>query len=351
MAKRLKVKGEANFTDWQLEKAKELRLINRDLAPYLSKASEVAEEEIANYVKQAGYDLIEDTDQYFMEHGHVKASLDNNTDRLLESYANQMFREIDNHVNQTLITTNYGYSPLQRKFQQLVGEVQAKYSNGLITLDKAVEQTVVNWAKEGVKSTFVDKGGHTWSLERYAETILKSTNARIYNDIRTSRMGDYGCTTVTMSQKANARPQCAHIQGKVVDISRDRLNPDYPNVYDYGYGTPGGTRGVNCGHSWTPFIPGVNIERDPMYTPESAIENSKVEAGRKLLARRIRKTKKLLAVSEALDSEGQEYYKDQLRRQQLRMREYVKEHDLTRIYRFEKVYTPTETLLNEHKKG
>lgn len=349
MAKRLKVKGEADFTEWQLKKANELHLINRDLAPCLSEFSGIAEKEIANYVKEAGYALIEDTDEYFMQHGYVKASLDNNIDRVLESYSNQMFRELDNHVNQTLITTNYGYSPMQQKFQQLVGEVQAKYSTGLVTLDKAVEKTVTDWAKEGIKSTFIDKGGHTWSLERYSETVLRSTNARIYNDIRTSRMSDYDCTTVRMSQKANARPECAHIQGRVIDISQERLNPDYPNVYDYGYGTPGGTRGVNCGHWWTPFIVGVNIEREPLYTPESAVENSKIEAGRRLLARRIRKTKKMVAVTEALDAEGQDYYKDQLKRQQARMREYVEQHGLTRIYRFEKVYTPLETLLKEFK--
>lgn len=349
VATRLKVKGEVDITDWQLQKMKELNLLNRDLSTYLSKFSEIAKEEIDNYVNVSGHDLIEDTDEFFKANGYVQAGPSNITDRVLESYSNQMFRELDNHVNQTLITTNYGTGPVTAKYQKLIGEVQAKYSTGLITLDKAVEQTVTQWAKDGIKSTFIDKGGHAWSLERYVDTVLKSTNARIYNDIRTNRMSDYGCTTVRVSQKANARPECAHIQGRVVDISRERLNVDYPNVYDYEYGKPGGHRGVNCGHFWVPFIPGVNIEREPMFPPETAIENAKVEAGRKLLARRIRKTKKMVSVTEALGSEGQSYYNDQLKRQQARMREYVKEHNLTRIYRFEKVYTPLETLLKEYK--
>lgn len=350
VAKRLKVKGEVNITDWQLEKMDELKLLNRDLSTYLSDFSGIAKEEIDSYIKTAGHDLIEDTDQFFINNGYVQAGASTITDRVLESYANQMFRELDNHVNQTLISTNYGQgSPLTVKYQQLIGEVQASYSTGLVTLDKAVEKAVLNWTREGIKSTFIDKGGHTWSLERYVDTVLKSTNARIYNDIRISRMGDYGCTTARVSQKANARPECAHIQGRVVDTSRERLNSDYPNIYDYGYGTPGGHRGVNCGHYWVPFVPGVNTEREPMFSPETAIENSKIEAGRKLLARRIRKTKKLLAVTEALDSEGQEYYRNQLQRQQKRMRDYVKEHNLTRIYRFEKVYTPLDTLLSEYK--
>lgn len=349
VAKRLKVKGEVDITDWQLQKMKDLNLLNRDLSNYLSGFSDIAKEEIDNYVKVAGYDLIEDTDEFFKANGYVQAGPSNITDRVLESYSNQMFRELDNHVNQTLLTTNYGTGPVTAKYQQLIGEVQAKYSTGLITLDKAVERTVLDWTREGVKSTFIDKGGHTWSLERYVDTVLKSTNARIYNDIRTSRMSDYNCSTVRVSQKAQARPECAHIQGRVVDITRERLNPEYPNIYEYGFGTPGGHRGVNCGHWWVPFIPGVNTEREPMFPPGKAIENAKVEAGRKLWARRIRKTKKMVAVTEALDSEGQEYYKEQLRRQQARMREYVKEHNLTRIYRFEKVYTPIETLLKEYK--
>lgn len=349
VATRLKVKGEVDITDWQLQKTKELNLLNRNLSTYLSEFSGIAKEEIDNYVKVAGYDLIEDTDEFFINNGYTQAPIPNITDRVLESYSNQMFLNIDNHVNQTLITTNYGTGAITTKYQQLISEVQAKYSTGLITLDKAVEKTVLDWAREGIKSTFIDKGGHTWSLERYVDTVLKSTNARIYNDIRTGRMSEYGCTTVRVSQKAVARPECAHIQGRVVDVSRGRLNDEYPNIYDYAYGTPGGHRGVNCGHFWVPFIPGVNTEREPLFPPETAIENSKVEAGRRMLARRIRKTKKMVAVTEALDSEGQSYYKDQLKRQQARMREYVKQHDLTRIYRFEKVYTPIETLLKDYK--
>lgn len=357
ITRRLKVTGEATISEYQMRKLNQLHLLNRDVERYLSMASGVASEEIRSVIQKAGYEVVDDTDEYMKMAG--KKILPRPTlEPLMESYVNQTFRELNNFVNQTLITTNFGEGVVTHMYRNIIEESTAKVSSGIMTLEQAVEDTVKQWAAKGVPSTFIDKGGHTWSQERYVRTVLRSTNARVYNELRTSRMGEYGVNTVLMSSKPKARPACALCQGKVLDL-RTPMQADsgYPSVYEFGYGRPDGVRGINCMHSWFPFIPGVSVNNQRHYEPKEAIRNEKIEQGRKEIARRIVKSKKMLMVTEELNTEGQDYYRKLLQRQQKQMRDYIEKHKdettfkLRRDYNLEKVYTPLETLVADFEKG
>lgn len=344
ITRRLKRRGKADILQWQTDRLGELRLLNKDLEKYLAEATGIAESEIRQAIENNGYKVVEDTDEYMKAAGKETLPIPS-IDPLMESFVSQTFREINNFVNETLITTNFGEGTVSRMYRDIITDTTAKFASGIMTFDEAIEDTILQWADKGVPSTFTDRGGHAWSMERYVETVLKSTNARIYNELRTSRMREYGVHTVLMSSKSKSREACSHIQGKVIDTSKERLNPEYPNIYDYGYGTPAGTRGINCYHQWFPFIPGVNTNNQQQFDPSEAVKNEEIEQGRRSIARRIRKTKKKLMVTEELDSTRQEHYRKLLNKQRADMRKYVKQHNLTRNYRFEKVYTPKETLL------
>lgn len=353
VARRLKVTGEADITEYQLKKLNQLHLLNRDVEDLLSSMSGVASEEIRRNIHESGYRMTKDTDEY-MKLAGMEVKPPPNLDSLMESYVNQTFREINNFVNQTLVTTVYGEGTVARDYQKMIEATTAKYSTGLLTLDQAVEQSVKEWAQAGVKSTFVDKGGHTWSLERYTKTVLKSTNSRIYNELRTSRMAEYGVHTVLMSSKSKARPECSRCQGKVLDM-RPISQSGYPSIYEFGYGRPDGTRGINCGHDLYPYVPGISVNNQPQYPQHEAIKNERIEQQRKEIARRIVKTKKMLMVTTELKSDGQDYYTKLLRKQQAQMRLFIEKNkseatfNLRRVYKYEKVYTPLETLVKEFK--
>lgn len=347
VAKRIKSHGVEDLTEWHVDKLKQLNLLNRDIEHYLSKATGVARHEIRGAIEANGYRVVKDTDEYMKEAGRTPLVAES-IDPVMESYINQTFLEIDNYVNQTLITTNFGTGTVTKMYQDIINKTVAKQSAGLMTLDEAIEDTIMQWVDKGVPSSFIDRGGHTWNIDRYVETVLKSTNARIYNDLRTSRMDEYGVYTVLVSSKPNSRESCSHIQGQVVDVREPHLSDGkYPNIYDYGYGTPAGHRGINCGHQWFPFIPGVNTNNQPQYDAREAQEAEAVEQKRKSIARRIKNTKRKIMVAEALESDSVGRYKKLLRRQQAEMRDYISETGLRRNYRLEKVYTPVETLLNE----
>ena len=101
---------------------------------------------------------------------------------------------------------------------------------------------------------------------------------------------------------------------------------------DYGYGKPGGCQGVNCGHTMTPFIPGVNYMPDidddlKNLTEEQAIENANVQSKQRAMERAIRSTKERLHVAETMHNEElTARYKTRLTEQKRALKSYVDKH-------------------------
>lgn len=349
-------KGSDNIADWQLQKLRELHLFNSETAKLIAEVSGVSEKEVRKMFNNLGHSTIEDIDKLVASGLHLKP-LPNNIDEVLRAYYNQAWGDLNNYVNQTLLSTNYGYgSALSKLYTDIINKTVAAFNTGLFTFEEALERTVRQWAQQGIKSTFIDKGGHTWSIERYVRTVLKSTMGNTYNELRTSRMSQYGVNTVVVTSHMGSRLACSLIQGHVVDLRKNiPKNSEYKSIYDpywkADYGEAGGHRGVNCRHAWIPFIPGVNTNNQPIF---SKVENDKVAALQKRqreLERRIVKFKKNKMVSEAMGNKlGAQSWQNSITATQAAIRKLVNSNEyLSRSYKREKVYTPLDTLLKDFR--
>ncbi|WP_313430032.1 phage minor capsid protein [Siminovitchia terrae] len=350
--KRLK-NGSEDITQWQAQKLSELRLFNSEVTKLLAKVTGVAEPEIKRMFEDAGKAIVEDIDKAMP---HPAKPMPNNLDNVMKAYHDQVWSEIDNYVNQTLITTSYGVGTAQRAYQDALNRTTAMFNTGLYTFEQSLERSITELAQKGIKSTMIDKGGHTWSLEGYTRTVLKSTLGNTYNELRKDRMAEYDVHTVVVTSHAGARKQCSAIQGHVVDLrfpSEIPTDSEYKSIYDpsWGaeYGTAGGHRGVNCRHLHIPFIPGVNTNNQPQYDSELNQEVAKARDTQRRIEREIVKYKKNLMVSEALGSDKADHWRMMVRRRQAAMREHLSKNGkyLSRNYKREKVYTPLETLLKD----
>lgn len=349
-------KGSDNIADWQLQKLRELHLFNAETAKLIAEVSGVSEKEVRKMFNNLGHSTIEDIDKLVASGLHLKP-LPNNIDEVLRAYYNQAWGDLNNYVNQTLLSTNYGYSSaLSKLYTDIINKTVAAFNTGLFTFEEALERTVRQWAQQGIKSTFIDKGGHTWSIERYVRTVLKSTMGNTYNELRTSRMSEYGVNTVVVTNHMGSRLACSLIQGHVVDLRKNiPINSEYKSIYDpywkADYGEAGGHRGVNCRHAWIPFIPGVNTNNQPIF---SKAENDKVAAllkRQRELERRIVKFKKNKMVSEAMGNKlGAQSWQNSITATQAAIRKLVNSNEyLSRNYKREKVYTPLDTLLKDFR--
>lgn len=348
------MRGHRDITQWQAQKLQELRLFNQDVTQLLADVVNVAEPEIRRMFEVVGKEIVEDVDKAMSYPPEPKP---NRLDEVMRGYFNQVWSEIDNYVNQTLVTTHYGRGTATKAYVDTLNKTTAMFNTGLYTFEDAVERAITELAQKGIESTFIDRGGHTWSLERYTRTVLKSTLNNTYDAIRKERMADYDVHTVVVTSLVGARSQCSKIQGNVVDLRRpEELPPNWPyrSIYDsyWGaeYGHPGGHRGVNCRHLHIPFIPGVNTNNQPKYNPALNARVAEAQAKQRRIEREIVKYKKNLMVAEAMGkTEKADYWRRMVRRRQKAMREHLAENGeyLSRNYRRERVYTPLDTLLKD----
>lgn len=341
VAKRLKTKSTHDrdyVLQWQIEKMNELKMLNKETIKALAKATGLSEQAIIQAINDVGYKTMQTVDD---ELKILRKPLPptNHIDNILKSFVSQTFREIDNFVNQTLITTNYGEGTVMKMYRRIVEETTAKVLAGTTTINKALVETVVKWSDKGIETAFIDKGGHVWSLERYADTVIRSTVNRTYNEVRMSRMDDYGVDLVLISSHPAPRVACAPIQGRVASIKRPHENnSNYPSIYEFGYGEPDGLRGINCKHMFYPFVEGLNVNNQIQYTEEEMTRNRELEQKQRYLERQVRKAKRALMIAEEIgDEETIRQYKTLVRNRQTALREFVNEHNLVRRYDKERV--------------
>lgn len=352
LIKRLK-NGYEDITYWQAKKLQELRMFNDEVARNLAKVTKIAEKEIKRMFEEAGKAIVQDVDNAIP---YPTKPMPSNLDNIMRAYHDQVWTEIDNYVNQTLVTTAYGVGTATLAYQDVLNRTAAMFNTGLYTFEESLERAISELAQKGIKSTMVDRGNHTWSLEGYVRTVLKSTLGNTYNELRTSRMAEYGVHTVLVTSHVGARAQCSRIQGNVVDLRYPSELPEgwpYKSIYDpsWGaeYGTAGGHRGVNCRHLHIPFIPGVNTNNQPKYDAELNARVAQARDKQRRIEREIVKYKKNLMVAEELGSDKADYWRMMVRRRQAAMRLHLKENGqyLSRNYKREKVYTPLDTLLKD----
>ena len=347
---RLKAKGvndldETHVMQWQLEKLNDLHLVNQDTTKAVVKATGIAQKQLEELITKAGYDVASDEYKRIGDAiGHRKEP-SNLTKQLLDGYLKQTFLGLDNNVNQTLITTNLGESAATQTFQGIVKDIAAEVVTGIKAPERAMQDTIYKWRQAGIPSGFVDKGGHKWSIDTYARTVIDTTSARAFQAVRDEAANDYGIDTFVMSAHPASRAACAPIQGRTVttrlhSFDDPQTGEHFEALVAHGYGTPGGTFGINCHHIKWAYISGVNENTQPQYDPQEAIAKGNIQQQQRALERRVRSYKNELALAQKMgDQKGIAHYSQLIRDNQSALRQLVRQHDfLSRDYAREKYY-------------
>lgn len=337
-----------NVLRWQVEQLSKMGVLNKQVIALVAKYTGESQQAITKLVRDNGFQIVNEIDATLSQQLHKKIVVDDEIRDTINSLQNQTWKELDNTVNQSLLSTNYNENGAMRAYQGIIKQTTMETVVGLKTHDRALRDSVYKWVGAGIKSNLVDKGGHNWSLEGYARTVINTTAHRTFNNLRLKRMQDFGSTLAVMSSHPASREACAYIQGHVVNLTEpgsDTYNAKYDSIYNHGYGTPAGTLGINCTHSLYPFIDGVNTNHQPQYDPQAAIAKGDIQAKQRGYERAIRQSKKKLAAAQKLgDDVGVSHYKSLISSQQKSLRELVKGHDfLHRDYSREQVYSSNIT--------
>ena len=333
-----------SLLEWRLRALSKMGALTKQVVALISRSTGRSKSYIYALIHDNGLKVAREMNQELSKTLHKPLkNVSQDTMLIINSYASQTFRDVDNYVNQTMLDTNYHRNPALKAYQKIIDNTVLQVSTGLKTTQQAIQDGIYKMYDEGLKSSFVDKGGHTWSVEGYTRMVTQSTTTRTFNDVRMQSMREFDSVLATMTSHACARPACAPIRGKVVNTvpkSDPRFNKKYPTIYDHDYGKPAGTLGINCRHMLYPYVEGVSHNFQKQVDPKEAIENGKVEAKQRYYERQVRnlKYKKLLA-QRIGDSSGATKFQHQISGYQARLRNIVKQNKfLARQYGREKIY-------------
>ncbi|MFN6706686.1 phage minor capsid protein [Enterococcus faecium] len=347
IANRLDTKGitSDNVLTWQIKMLNELHLVNEATIKLLAEATGLAKEAINKLFIDQGLKVYDESIADISK-GNANPVIKPDIDQVLSGYAKQTFLDIKNTVNQTLVSTNYGEKSLTTDmYQQIIKETTGSVIAGTKTPERALADTIYKWRDKGIKPVLVDKGGNEWSLEGYVRTVVSTTSNRAFQSVRDTAAHDNGIRTFVMSSHPVSREACASIQGKLVTDRRksftDKETGEYfESLYNHGYGTPGGTFGINCTHIKWPYIPGVNTNNQPQYDRQESVSNGKIQQKQRALERRVREEKRKLELAKELgDEQGILKYKLSVRKYQSAVKKIVNDNNfLGRDYAREKIY-------------
>lgn len=295
---------------WQLQKANEMHALNKSNINLVLERTGLARETLERVIKSEGLKVYDDTATALKKGGKTAPPATSNATAGLESIINQTRGDLDNFVNQSLIATNLGKNTVMRTYNRILDEVAAKVAAGTATKEQAIRSTIYKFSKLGFTSGFVDAGGRTWSIQNYVRTTLQTTTYRVYNDTRTRVAEEYGVNTFYYSKNPASRKACAGIQGKIVTkgpgFYSNELKSEVISLEAHGYGTAGGALGINCHHTITPFIIGVNYKPEESdstkgITEAQAVKNGQKQAQQRKIEREIRGAKLQAKIARELD--------------------------------------------------
>lgn len=307
---------------WQLEKMADVGMLNDYNIKLIAERSGIAEKQIRYIIENEGYKVYKDTHEQLNSNAY-----DYNVMKDLISYSNQAIHDVHNLINTTLPKS------VQATYKDIIETTVAKVITGMATPQKALDETIMKFQERGFYG-YTDRAGRRQRADAYARTVIKTTARRTFNEMRMRPAQELGIDTFYYSIKAAAREMCAPLQNQIVTTGQARTEEGVKifALDDYGYGKPGGCQGVNCGHTMTPFIPGVNYMPDidddlKGLTEEQAIENANVQSKQRAMERAIRSTKERLHVAEVMhNDELTSKYKTRLTEQNRALKSYVDKH-------------------------
>ncbi len=265
------------------------------LNAYLSEALDITTEEASKLIEDSSYMSIESDNELF-EEAYEKGLIEH------FSYDKESFKDIINEgialtVNDISNLCNTTAQTVQEKLYESLNSAYMMAQSGAFGSDVIVDRVVSKLSREGLEWVDYDTGVHR-RLDTVIRMAVRTSINQTAAKCQEKNLDDLECNLVETSAHVGARPSHAEWQGQI--FYRNKPYKDYSNFYDAtGYGTAGGLCGVNCRHSFYPYIEGIST---PSFDKVDSKENNELyekQQEQRYNERHIREWKRRQKVGEA----------------------------------------------------
>lgn len=277
---------------WHIENLQQAGYLLEDIQKEIAKATKLQEQEILEAMEDAGVKALSYDDKIYQSVGLSPVPL---------TQSPELIRLMQRNYEATLGEWSNFTRTMAKQTQSLfLSELDRAYnlvSTGALSYTQAVSEVIDNVASEGVVVEY--ESGRTDTLETATLRAVRTGISQAAAQIQIARMDEMGIDLVVTSSHLGARPSHQVWQGQIFS----RTGTKYPDfVTETGYGTVTGLCGVNCRHSFYPYVEGMNNPFE-QFDSEENLEQYKNEQRQRLLERRIRQTKRrVMTKKEAVES-------------------------------------------------
>lgn len=244
---------------WQILKAREMGILQTDIASSLAKATRQSEKATYKLVVDACEEALAFDDAIYIKAGYAPIPLAQSS--ALMEVVNAGIRKtnglMSNFTNTTAQTASKAFENcLDRAYMQVI--------SGAFSYDTALRNAVRDLAQKGIQK-IVYPSGSTIHMDAASRRALITGLNQTTAELQLARMEQLDTYLVEVTSHASARPSHAQWHGQV--YWHGEKVRGYDNLEDAtGYGTGDGLCGWNCYHSFFPYFEGLShrvFERDP----------------------------------------------------------------------------------------
>ena len=140
------------------------------------------------------------------------------------------------------------------RYADVIGAVSAEMATGVMNTRQAVGEALQRFSDQGITG-FIDRGGHHWQLENYAEMAVLTAIERSTISGYVDTMESYGYDLAVIDGHIGSCPICEAWEGVIISVSGN--NSDYPSL-DEAEGA--GCFHPRCLHGIHAYYPGITHE-------------------------------------------------------------------------------------------
>lgn len=285
--------------EWHTRKLDELGMLNSENIKLLAEYSGKTEKEIKEMLKKAGYENIEE--KAFQE-AYKIGSLSRKPVALMKSEALKSIlnTSIANSIDSFNLVNTKAIESANEEYLRIINQVYLETAQGIYDYNTSIRKATNKLAERGITgATYMRTDGT--HIRRTLESAVRMQIVTATNQCMTSmqeeRAKEWGSNLVEVSSHMGARPSHAEWQGKIYML--EGSSAKYPNFYEAtGYGTVTGLGGVNCRHTFYPYLEGVSEQSYKHYNLNENKEQYELEQKQRLLERKIRIEKQKIVVAE-----------------------------------------------------
>ena len=253
---------------WQLQVLQEAGYTLADIQKEIAKATRIQIREIQKAMKRAGIETLrEDDKMYNLANFEKRSDMSLEMTRIMQTNYRRTLALWNNYTGTTANTASDWFVDMCDRAYPLV-------VTGAMSYSEVIRHAIADLSYQGLDVHY--PSGHRDTIEVATLRAVRTAVAQTAGEITAVRANEYGVHLFLTSAHMGARPTHQVWQGKVFYVDWNKLAkaipiavdpvPDdyelkakYPDFVDVTQiGTVTGLCGVNCRHSYMPYIEGVS---------------------------------------------------------------------------------------------